>query len=56
VTAAAGKIEVRTRDGCSLAATLHRSSGRNARDCAVILNSAMGVERRFYDPFAAYLA
>jgi predicted alpha/beta hydrolase len=49
-------MEVRTRDGHRLTATLHRTSDRNARDCTVILNSAMGVERRFYDPFAAYLA
>src|SRR5262245_22838485 len=56
MAAAAGDVEVATRDGRRLAATLHRPSARGARECAVILNCAMGVERRFYDPFAAYLA
>jgi len=52
----AGDVEIGTRDGRRLAATLHRAPARDAKDCAVILNCAMGVERRFYDPFAAYLA
>jgi predicted alpha/beta hydrolase len=56
MTQGAGDLEVRTRDGRILAATLHRAPQRNARDCAVIVNSAIGVERRFYAPFAAYLA
>lgn len=45
-------MELRTADGFTLHATLYDArSGR-----AAIIASAMGVKRRYYDPFAQYLA
>jgi predicted alpha/beta hydrolase len=56
MTDAADDVVVRTRDGHALAATLHPSTSRASSDAVVIVNGAMGVERRYYAPFAAFLA
>ena len=51
-SAAAESIAIQTADGMTLRGSLHRTSG----DHALIINSAMGVKRRYYDAFAAYAA
>jgi predicted alpha/beta hydrolase len=54
--AAPEELVVRARDGYALAATHYRAHSRVAADAVVIVNGAMGVERDFYAPFAAFLA
>ena len=49
----ADPIQIPCADGRVLPATLHRAANPQA---AVVMASALGVPRRFYDKFAAYLA
>lgn len=42
--------------GITLAASLHRDGNVAAADTVVLINSAMGMPRDFYTPFAAFLA
>ncbi|HEY2513476.1 MAG TPA: hypothetical protein VGI39_21555, partial [Polyangiaceae bacterium] len=49
-------LAIVTDDGFPLAATLFAPRGRASQRRLVVLNSAMGVPRRYYAPFARYLA
>lgn len=47
-------LELRAEDGLELGATLREPAGEPA--CAVLVNPALGVRRRYYGRFAAFLA
>jgi predicted alpha/beta hydrolase len=49
-------LRIRALDGFELAATLYRPDPGEDRETAVLINSATAVKRRYYDPFARYLA
>jgi predicted alpha/beta hydrolase len=53
-------LRIRALDGFELAATLYEPVAEPAagtdRRTAVLINSATAVKRRYYDPFARYLA
>jgi len=48
-------LQINTRDGVALAATLYEPGTTNATATTVIVNSGVAVRRRFYDGFARYL-
>ena len=49
-------LRIRALDGFELAATLYEPAAGMDRRTAVLINSATAVKRRYYDPFARYLA
>src|ERR1700730_10557067 len=49
-------VEIPTRDGLRLAASVFEPAGPSADGGVGVINSATGVPRDYYAPFAAFLA
>lgn len=49
------ELEIRL-DNVALAATLHRDAAAMPADAVMLVNSAIGTRRSFYEPFAAFFA
>src|SRR5689334_7916530 len=52
----ASELKLPATDGFELAATLYRAANLPANPPAVLINSATGVKRGYYDKYARYLA